>query len=158
MLTFENFYPGRVFISESYTVTREDIVRFALEFDPQSFHTGSTGQTAPLFDTVIASGWHSGALCQRLVVKTYLAQSTCVASPGLDFLRWPAPLVPGDEVRAVSKVLKARLTRSRPNLGIVKIDVSLVTPDGKVVVWMRANVLLATAGAETKKSRSPSPG
>jgi len=142
-LTFESFFIGRVFTSQLYRVTQEEITRFALEYDPQPFHTGSSGHANPLFDTVIASGWHSGSLCQKLIVDAFLCESTCLGSPGLDYLYWLAPLVPGDEIRAVSKVLHTRRSQSHPGMGIVKFEILLVTREGKAVMKMVANIFFS---------------
>lgn len=149
-LTFEDFHIGRVFTSKWRTVTRDEISQFAYEYDPQPFHTGHVANANSLFDTVIASGWHSGSVCQRLIVDAFLRESPCLGSPGLDYLRWLTPLLPGDEVRAVSKVLLARQSKSRPGIGIVKFEISLVTREDKVVVEMAANIFFDTTSRVLK--------
>ena len=144
-LSFEDFNIGRVFTSEWREVTEDEITRFAREYDPQPFHTGSSAHHVNfLFDTVVASGWHSASLCQRLIVDSFLVESTCLGCPGLDYLHWPSPLVPGDKIRAVSKVLHARRSQSRPGVGIVKFEISLVAREGKVVMEMLANIFFDT--------------
>jgi len=147
LLTFEDFQPGRVFKSDWHTVTEEEIISFAREFDPQQFHTGVAERTRSLYPSVIASGWHSGSLCQRLMVASFLSKSACLGSPGLDYLRWPAPLAPDDEVRAICQVMEARVSKTRPGMGIVKFEVTLATRQGKVVLQMAPNVFISRAAA-----------
>jgi len=140
---FHDFHPGRVFVSEWLKVTKEEIIDFAHKFDPQPFHTGINQRRFSLFDSIIASGWHTCALCQKLIVKNYLYNSTCLASSGVDYVRFSAPLLPGDQIRAISKVLNARDSDSRPKVGIVKFEICVSTLKEKEVLQMAVNVLFA---------------
>ncbi len=152
LLTFEDFHPGRIFETGWRMVTEKEIVQFSEEFDPQWFHADSSGRDESLYPTLIASGWHSGSICQRLLVDSFLGKLACLGSPGLDYLRWPAPLMPNDEVRAMCKVIEARPSNSRPTMGIVRFEVSLVTKEGKVVLEMAPNVFISKDSAAAERN------
>ena len=125
VLYFEDFHVGREFRSASRRVEAQEILEFAHRYDPQSFHTGEQGHTPSIFDGIIASGWHTGAISMRLMADTFILNSTCLGSPGNDYLRWPNPMRPGDEVTLVAKVMEARRSRNRPDRGIVKFEVEM---------------------------------
>ncbi len=125
ILYFEDFQVGREFRSGPRQVTTEEILEFAHRYDPQSFHTGEKGHTPSIFDGIIASGWHTGAISMRLMADSFIINSTCLGSPGNDYLRWPNPMRPGDEVTLSAKVIEARRSQNRPDRGVVKFEVEL---------------------------------
>ena len=92
---FEDFEVGREFQSAERNITESEILAFAREFDPQTFHTGEKAHTSSIYDGLIASGWHSGAIAMRLMVDSFIGQSASLGSPGLDYLRWPNPYETG---------------------------------------------------------------
>lgn len=139
MHTFEDVNPGETREFGSYEVTREEIVEFAQQYDPQSFHT-SDDHHAP-YDTVIASGWHTAAMTMRMLVEEYLGDAKTLGSPGLDGLEWRAPVRPGD-------TLSVRLTFDEPEVwdrerGLVRQEVETLNQDDETVLWMKAQVLYA---------------
>lgn len=82
----------------SYEVTREEIMRFAEQYDPQPFHIDPEAAEESMFGTLVASGWHTAAITMRLLVDGYLLESGAMGSPGLEGLRWKQPVRPGDEL------------------------------------------------------------
>jgi len=82
----------------SYEVTREEIMRFAEQYDPQPFHVDPEAAEESMFGTLVASGWHTAAITMRLLVDGYLLESGAMGSPGLEGLRWKQPVRPGDEL------------------------------------------------------------
>ncbi|HEY1968958.1 MAG TPA: MaoC family dehydratase [Pseudonocardia sp.] len=123
---FEDFTPGRVFDLGSTTVDGEEMVAFARRFDPQPFHLDPVAALAnPLLGGLCASGWFTAALWMRAWADAVLNQSTGLASPGGNNLSWPNPVFAGDVLAARSGVLGARVSRSRPNIGIVDILATL---------------------------------
>jgi len=117
---FENVEPGAVLQLGSRTVTAEEIVAFAREFDPQPFHIDPEAASYSIFGGLIASGWHICSMTMRLLVEQYLSRAASLGSPGVDQIRWLRPVRPGDTLRAVRTVLEARVSRSKPDVGIVK--------------------------------------
>ncbi|AWT60918.1 MAG: hypothetical protein DF168_02143 [Candidatus Moanabacter tarae] len=125
ILYFEDFYVGREFQSVQRRVEVQEILEFAHQYDPQSFHTGKEGNTPSIFDSIIASGWHTSAISMRLMADSFILNSTCLGSPGIDYIRWPNPMRPGDKVALVAKVTEARRSKSKPDRGIVKFEVKM---------------------------------
>ncbi len=104
----------------SRTVTREEIVAVAPQFDPQPFHLDEDAARASLFGGLCASGWHTCALAMRMMCDDYLLRSASLGSPGLDAVRWTRPVFPGDTLRVRLTVLEARPMASRPGVGLVR--------------------------------------
>ena len=98
MLYFNDFKAGMVEELGGRKVTREEIVAFAREFDPQPFHLDDEAARRTPFGGLIASGWHTAAIVQRLVVDGFVNASASLGSPGVDELRWLKPVRPGDEL------------------------------------------------------------
>ena len=135
-LTFEDFEPGQVYELGSTTVTEDEIVAFAREFDPQSFHLDPESAKESVFGGLIASGWHTGAMWMRLYVDSMLAGSSAQGSPGIEELRWLAPVRPGDTLTGRLAVLEATPSTRRPDRGTVRIRGEMVNQDGVTVLSM----------------------
>ncbi|MFD0851730.1 MaoC family dehydratase, partial [Actinomadura adrarensis] len=112
---FEDYRPGAVYEYGHRTVTEEEIIEFAERFDPQPIHVDREYAAAGPFGGIIASGWHTSSLAMRLIADHYLSRVASLASPGIDELRWPSPLRPGDTVRLRTTILEARPSRSKPD-------------------------------------------
>jgi acyl dehydratase len=136
--TLEDFEPGQVYELGSHMVTEEEIVDFARRFDPQPFHVDPEAAAAGPFGGLIASGWHTCALMMRLLADQYLSPVSSLGSPGVDELRWVAPVRPGDELTLRTTVAEARPSRSKPDRGLVSTHVELLRQDGTVVLTMTA--------------------
>ncbi len=124
-LAFEDLTPGRVFDLGTTVVDREEMVAFARRFDPQPFHVDETAAAVSLFGGLAASGWFTAGLWMRLYVDEVLSRATSLGSPGGEDIAWPAPVFAGDELRASMEILEARLSRSRPTMGLVKLRARL---------------------------------
>ena len=116
----EDFPAGRVLEFGGYTVRREDVLRFAAEFDPQPFHLDEAAAERSLFEGLSASGWHTCAIVMRMNCDAWLLDSTSLGSPGIENLKWTAPVRPGDTLHVRLTVLEARPMRSRPHVGLVR--------------------------------------
>ena len=116
---FEDFYPGQQIELGSRSVSEQEIIEFATDFDPQPFHVDRDAAKDSIFGGVIASGWHTCSMIMRIVVDSVLGNSSSMGSPGLDKVRWILPVRPGDtlSVRYVTKEVKA--SASRPDRGVV---------------------------------------
>lgn len=140
---FEDLYVGRVFESGKCQVTRDEIISFARKYDPQAYHVGEKRSISSLYEDVIASGWHVGVVCMRLLVDTILNESSCLLCPELDYLHWPKPLKPRDEVMMRAKVIEARPSQSKPEIGVTKWVIELENQDQEVVLAMAPTILFA---------------
>lgn len=143
---FEDFSAGDVFVSDSLPISEREMLEFARRYDPQPFHTGDTPNTAPLYNELIASGWHTASVCMRLLVDAVLRRTANLGSPGLDSLRWATPMRGGDVVTAGMKILEARRSRSRPDRGILKVVMELHNQQGAELVSIVAAVIVACRG------------
>jgi acyl dehydratase len=117
---FEDFPVGRVFEFGGYEVTREEMLRFAAAFDPQPFHLDEEAARRSLFKGLSASGWHTCAMVMRMNCDAYLLDSTSLGSPGIDSLKWLAPVRAGDVLRVRLSILEARAMKSRPHVGLTR--------------------------------------
>jgi acyl dehydratase len=137
-LFFEDFQPGDVRETGSVTVTQEEIVAFAREFDPQPFHIDEDAARRSPFGGIIASGWHSAALCMRMIVSMLGPDSGSLGSPGVDELRWLKPVRPGDELWVRVEVLETVPSKSKPDRGLVKLRYTMRNQNAEDVMSMIA--------------------
>lgn len=132
----EDFREGEVREFGHKTVVRDDIVRFASEFDPQPFHVDEEAAAKTMFGGLIASGWHTAAMAMRMMCDEYLLHAASLGSPGLDSLQWLLPVRPGDTLRVRLTVLESRPMRSKPKVGLVKSRHEVLNQHGEVVMRM----------------------
>ena len=141
---FEDYIPGAVYEYGSVTVTETEILDFARKFDPQPIHTDPEFAAQGPFHGLIASGWHTAGIMMRMLVDHYLSRVASLASPGLDELRWPAPVRPGDSLRLRATVVEARRSRSKPDRGLVRTQSELINQNDEVVLRVTAmNIIRA---------------
>jgi acyl dehydratase len=119
-MKFAEFYVGQKIEAGPYEVLENEIVDFAKRYDPQWFHTDPEAAAEGHFEGLIASGWHSCGIAMRLVADNVLQGSESFASPGIRYLKWLAPVRPGDSLSLQLTVLEARRSDSRPELGILQ--------------------------------------
>ena len=119
-LYWEDFPAGSVREFGNKTVTRDAIIAFAREFDPQPFHVDEEAGRNSLFGRLCASGWHTVAMAMRMMCDEYLLESASLGSPGVENLKWLKPVYPGDTLRVRLEVIEARPMASRPHMGLVR--------------------------------------
>lgn len=135
---FEDYAPGSVYEYGYVTASEQDIVEFARRYDPQTFHTDPRLAADSRFGGLIASGWHTAAMCMRLFVDHYLSHVASMASPGMDELRWPRPVRPGDVLRFRATIDAARVSKSKPDRGLVHTTAELWNQDDDLVMSIKA--------------------
>jgi acyl dehydratase len=135
-LYFEDFRPGQVVELGSRTVTEDEIVGFARQFDPQPFHLDPEAAKDSVFGGLIASGWHTGAMWMRLYVDSLLGGASGQGSSGIEELRWLAPVRPGDTLSGRLIVLEVTSSESHPDRGTIRIRGEMVNQDGVPVMTM----------------------
>jgi acyl dehydratase len=139
---FEDYPPGVVVEVGPIAVDEAAIVDFGRQFDPQPFHVDPQGAAQGPFGGVIASGWHSCALMMRLLVDHFLPRRAGLGSPGIDELRWLAPVRPGDRLSLRITITEAIPSRSKPDRGLVRTFNELVNQRGEVVMTLKAMTLV----------------
>jgi acyl dehydratase len=138
----DDLTPGQRFETGGITFTEAEIIDFALRFDPQSFHLDATAAAQSPYGGLIASGFHSLALCFRLFIQSGVLADSSLGSPGIDELRWLAPVRPGDTLKSVIEVLEIRPSSSKPDRGIARLRYQSVNQRGEVVLGFVVNHLL----------------
>ena len=116
---FEDYVQGAVYEYGYITVTEAEILDFARAFDPQPIHVDPEFAAAGPFHGLIASGWHTAGILMRMFADHCLSKVASLASPGIDELRWPAPVRPGDSLRLRCTFVETRRSRSKPDRGLV---------------------------------------
>jgi acyl dehydratase len=136
MTYYEDLTTGQRDTVGSYEVTESEIIEFAEQYDPQPMHTDPETAEESMFGGLVASGWHTTSMCMRLLVENYLADSAAMGSPGADELRWHEPVCPGDELTVETEVLEKRPSESRPDRGLVRVEVGVRNDEGTLVMSM----------------------
>src|SRR5882762_3331040 len=141
-LYLEDFAVGQTFGSGRLRVEKERIKSFAAEFDPQPFHLDEEAARGSIFQGLAASGWHTAAMTMRLLVASEFKPAGGIVGAGFDELRWPAPVRPGDELRVESEVLEVRPSKSRPDIGIIKLRTTTLNQNGVAVQVTVGNLMV----------------
>jgi acyl dehydratase len=131
LLFFEDFPVGASGECPPRIVTREEIVAFAREFDPQPFHLDEEAAKGTFVGELIASGWHTCALTMRIMYDGLIRNSSSMGAPGVDEVRWLKPVRPGDTLTGRWSVLDTRISRSRPQMGLARLRIVLVNQRGE---------------------------
>ncbi|MFC7250066.1 MaoC family dehydratase [Halomicroarcula sp. GCM10025324] len=141
---YEDLTVGDTTSFGTYDVTRDEIVSFAEQYDPQPFHTDADAAAASMFGGLVASGWHTAAMTMRLLVDNYLADSGAMGALGVDELRWPTPVEPGDVLSVRTEILDKDVWDD--DRGRVASEITTTNDDGAVVLSMVAQVLWRRRG------------
>jgi len=138
---YEDLKVGDRFKSEPLRVTERKLVEFAQKFDPQMFHLSRRAAERTIFKGLVASGWHTAALTMALFVQTLNCAKGAIGL-GVDKLRWPNAVRPNDVLTVETKILDARLSRSRPRYGIIRLRNVTTNQRGEVVQRMLATAMV----------------
>ena len=139
---FEEFQVGDRFEARGATLTESQIVDFALTYDPQPMHVDAAAEEAGPFAGLIASGFQTLALSFRLFYDLGLTVGSNIVGPGLDEVRWTAPVKPGDTIRPVVEVIEARESRSRPDRGTVRLQFTVLNQRDETVLTYQAITII----------------
>lgn len=148
MRYFEDFSVGETIELGHISVTEDEIIAFATQFDPQPFHVNKEQASHSFFGELVASGWHTTSLYMRLLVDGLLNQSASLASPGVEQVRWPRPVRPGDTLYGRFTVTDSKTSKSRPNLGILRSNCELFNQRGELVMTLVGTHFLGRRPAE----------
>jgi acyl dehydratase len=141
LIYFEDVQVGETQRFGRYEVTREEIIEYARQFDPQPFHVDEAAAKASTFGGLIASGWHTGAMLIRMINDHAIPGAATTGALGFDDLKWLKPVRPGDVLSAETRVIDKTESRSRPEIGVVKIDSQVLDQRGEVKMSLISLVL-----------------
>ena len=116
--------------------SREDIIAFASQFDPQPFHLDDAAGAASVFGGLCASGWHTCSMAMRLMVTNFLQQTSSLGSPGLENIQWKKPVYPNDTLRLQTTVLETKPMGRRPDVGMTRNLWEMFNQHGDKVLHM----------------------
>lgn len=140
---FEDFQPGSVAEYGPRVVSREEILSFAAEYDPQPMHLDEEAARHSLLGGLSASGWHTCCVMMRMIADGFILDSSSMGASAVDEVKWHAPVRPGDALTVRATVLDARASKSRPDMGIVSMLFEVFTGKGQKVMSMKAPLLMA---------------
>jgi acyl dehydratase len=138
---FEDLKGGDRFKSATYQVSEEQLISFAREFDPQPFHLDAAVADQTMFKGLIASGWHTAAITMRLFVQTLNFAEGAIGL-GVDELRWPNAVRPGDRLQVETEIVDLRVSRSKPSHGVVRLRYVTTNQRNEIVQTMSASALV----------------
>ena len=133
---WEDMHPGDVRDLGTISPTREEIITFASQFDPQPFHLDDEAAKASVFGALCASGWHTCSMAMRLMVTNFLHEAASLGSPGLENVKWLKPVLPGDTLRLQHSIIETRPMSKRPDVGLVRTEWDMFNQDGDKVLHM----------------------
>ena len=134
---WDDYEIGQKFDLGSASFTADEIVDFARQYDPQSFHVDAAAAGQSMFGGLIASGWHVTAKLMRLFVDNYVDQRTALGSPGVDEVRWLKPVRPGDTLSAWVECAGKVPSKSRPEMGIIHEQWRATNQKGELVMTLK---------------------
>jgi acyl dehydratase len=138
---FDDLKTGDRFQSSRLDVPGKAIIEFAEKFDPQMFHLNPKSAERSIFKGLVASGWHTAAITMRLFVQTLNFAQGAIGL-GVDELRWPNAVRPGDALQVETEILEARLSQSKPNYGIIRLRNVTKNQRGEIVQTMTAHAMV----------------
>ncbi len=141
LLYLEDLQEGQQFQSGHYQLTPEKVKAFAREFDPQPFHLDETLAKDTFFGHLVASGWHTAAITMRLMVESFPIADGLIGA-GLEELQWLKPVNPTDFLWLQSKILSIRQSKSKPHLGIVRVEFNTYNQHNEVVQRMISSIVV----------------
>jgi len=145
---FEDLETGSVFDLGTVVLTTEEIVTFSRQYDPQPFHLDEVA-AIPIFGGLIASGWQTVSLFQRLLVDGFLGDVACLGSPGVNDIRFLRPTFAGKPISGRLTIGEKRLSKSRPDRGSVTLKCAMLDEEGEAVFTMNGLVIIACTPKES---------
>jgi len=141
-LTFEDFQPGHFGSFGPRRITRDEIIAYAKEYDPQPMHLDEEAAKASMLKGLAGSGWHMGSLMMRMIYDGFLHKTASMGSPGVTEMKWLMPFRPDDDLTLDVEVLEARVSQSRPSVGIVTFRSIMRNAKGQNVSEMTAPIMI----------------
>ena len=146
-LTFEDFKPGHLGTFGPHHVSREDIIAFASEFDPQPMHLDEEAASRSMLKGLSGSGWHMCALLMRMSWDGFVRNIASSGAPGVDEVRWISPLRPGGDLTLSVDVIETRASKSRPEIGFVQLKNDMRNASGQTLMLANIPIMVLRRGA-----------
>lgn len=143
-LHFEDFTPGQTIEHGPRLVTREEIIAFAAQYDPQPMHLDEEAGRNSMLGGLSASGWHTSSIMMRMICDSFMLSSSSMGAGGVEEVKWLRPVRPDDKLTLRTTVLDARRSRSRPEMGIVRLQYELFNQHGDCVMIMTVPTMFGT--------------
>ena len=140
---YEDIVVGAPYEYGAYPVTKEEIFAFAHAYDPQPHHVDEEAAKLSLVKGLCASGWHSCAMFMRLFYDGMLADAASMGGPAIDQVKWLKPVRPGHVLKARSTCVEKRVMRSRPGVGICKMQHEMLNQDDELLMTMENAFFIA---------------
>jgi len=131
---FEDLTVGLRLECAPHEMTRDAIIAFAKEYDAQPFHIDEEAAKASFFGGLVASGWHTASLVMRAIAERFLLDSSGLGAPGVDELKWLRPVRAGDVITPVIDIIDRKESRSRPEMGLVRMRITTSNQRGEPVM------------------------
>jgi len=141
-LHWEDFKPGQVTEYGPRLVTRDEIIAFATEFDPQPMHLDEAAGRASLLKGLAASGWHSCCILIRMICDGFLLNSASMGANAIDEVKWLSPLRPGDSVTLRATVRETRASKSRPDMGLIHFHYEMMSQNGECIMTLDTPMMM----------------
>ena len=130
----------------SLTVERDEVLAFARKYDPQPFHLDDAAAAQTMFGRLSASGWHTCAMAMGLMARNFMNHTASLGSPGLEQIKWPKPVYPGDTLTLFLSIQERRPMKSRPGVGLTRIMWEMFNQHGQQVLHLNAWVMFRQRG------------
>ncbi|GIK81656.1 MAG: hypothetical protein GHHEDOFH_02816 [Pseudorhodoplanes sp.] len=147
-LYFEDFKPGVLGEFGPREVTREEIIAFAKEYDPQPMHLDEEAARQTMLGGLSASGWHTCGLMMRMLCDWFILDSASMGANAVDEVKWLRPVRPGDKLTLRTTVLDMRASRSRPEMGFISCLFELMNASRETVMEMRSSLIMSRRAAQ----------
>lgn len=148
MKYLEDFAVGQVMEFPPRTVSEDEIIAFARDYDPQPFHLDKEAAKQSLFGGLCASGWHTASMMMRMLVDHMIGKYASMGSPGIDQLRWVKPVFPGDTLHLRGEVLEVKFSQSKPDRGVITTRYEMTNQKGETVLTMQGKGMYARRPAQ----------
>ncbi|MGL4810831.1 MAG: MaoC family dehydratase [Beijerinckiaceae bacterium] len=148
-LYFEDFSVGQVIACPPRMVSKDQIIAFATQFDPQDFHIDEVKAQDSFFGGLVASGWHTASLTMRMIADAFILDAASLGSGGIDTLKWQRPVRAGDTLTVRAHVVSTRESRSRPERGMVEFRIDVSNQHGDVVMVQQNWIMIGRRNGQT---------
>lgn len=148
LLTFEDFSPGHFGTFGPRHVTRDEIIAFAREYDPQPMHLDDAAAEKSLLKGLSGSGWHLCSLMMLMICDGFINRTASLGAPGMNEVRWVSPLRPGDDLTLDVTVVDKRVSNSRPEMGFVTFDYVIKNAKGEPLMLAQCPMMVRRKPSE----------
>ncbi|KAB2874718.1 MAG: MaoC family dehydratase [Pseudorhodoplanes sp.] len=149
-LYFEDFKPGLLGEFGPREITRDEIIAFATEFDPQSMHLDEEAARETMLGGLSASGWHTCGVMMRMLCDWFILNSASMGANAIDEVKWLRPVRPGDQLTLRTTILETRASQGRPEMGFVSCLFEMLNASRETVMEMRSSLIMGRRAAPNR--------